>query len=219
MGRGIISVKAPTGSGSLTNGKVIVTNGKNTYGGGLSVMQGAVISFTDQDLWNCDVGNIVDFTVTEVTHPNGQTVKTASSFKPSAQANGQPINNVPFVYDPASPTDYTLTDADSMYALISGPWSGSFTVNGGTLVLSSDPSNLPPAGTFNAYSGALTSQKDGSCIVIDNQISLQKATKIENDTDISIRNSQIESKISLVIANKAHLILRNTNIDGTLNAI
>ncbi|HRI35356.1 MAG TPA: hypothetical protein PLD02_16520 [Saprospiraceae bacterium] len=216
MARGIIAVKSGTGSGSMSNGKIIVTNGKTSQGSGLADGLGVEVQIQDQDLGPCNCGNIVDFTVTDVLQ-NGKTVKVATNIVASQGAAG-PINNVQFVYDPTAPQDYTLGANDAMWAVIGGPWSGSFTVNGGTLIVTSDPSALPPAGTYNALTGTLTVPTDGSVVVVDNQVSIQSDNKIDSNSDIYIRRSELASTASIVLTKKPHVIIRNTNVKGTVNA-
>lgn len=212
MGRGIISVKSANGSGTMSNGKVIVTNGKNVYGGGVATQQGASLNFKDLDLGTCNCGDIVDFTLTETTDANGVVTKTITQIVASPN-----IKNVPFVWDPTAPTDYTINATDAMFAVLGGEWSGNFIVNGGTLIITSDPSALPPAGTYNAFTGVVSAPQDGAAIVIDNQISIQKTSKIDSKSDVCIRNSQVEAKVAFVVTQKGHLIIRNSNIDGTVN--
>jgi hypothetical protein len=216
MARGIISVKSGTGSGSTSNGKLIVTNGKISQGTGLAVQIGSDITIQNQDLGPCGCGNICDFTVTEVVQ-NGKTIKVATNIVPSQGAAG-PLNNVPFVYDPTNPQNYTLGANDAMWAVISGPWSGGFTVNGGTLIITSDPNALPPTGSYNAFSGSLAVPTDGSSVLIDNQVSVQADTKIDSNSDILIRRSEIAQAANITLSKKPKIVIRNTDVSGTINA-
>jgi len=214
MGRGIVSVKSGMGSGSMSNGKIITTSGKTTYGGGVAVQQGATIIYNNMDLGTINAGDCVDFTLTETTDANGNTVRTVTQIVASPN-----INNVPFVYDPTAPTDYTLGSSDSMFAVLGGEWSGNFNVNGGTLVISSDPSNLPPSGTYIPFKGTIAGTTDGAAIVFDNQISIQATSRIDSKSDVCIKSSQVAAKVAFVVTQKGHLIVRATAVGGTVNVL
>ncbi len=203
-------VKGSSGSGSM--GRIVVSNGKTAQGSGVAVQQGVIVDFTSQDIGTCELGNIVDFTITE-SMQNGVKVRSASQIVASPG-----IKNLSFVYDPTAPANYAVGANESLYANVQGAWPGNFSVSGGTLLLLVDPAYAPTPFSYTAYSGALTTPADKGAVLVFG-MEIQQTIKIDTDSDMFIKDSQIATGVAIQASKKSHVIIRNTNVVGTVNAI